>query len=411
MGIFENIKMAFISIYDNKLRSFLTMISIIIGIASVIAIVSIGRGVTSTLMDSFLAGTNGQMVLSYREKPRKEGDNSLAGDNLYGTVKKDVYTNRQVEDLEAVEGVKAVIKTNSAINQTASYREKEVKDQTIETIMNEQGLLKNQKIVDGRIFSPTEFSKGIQAVVIHEKSAKTMFGLSANAIGKEIIINNKIFSVVGTYKSIFDGQDESGRPEEIFYLPYNSWVSYAGKEEIHQLAIEPEKGEDLKALGVRATKALDANKLVTGVYEVMNFDFILRQTEEFLKTMTLFVTMIAGISLLVGGIGVMNIMYVSVVERMHEIGLRKAIGASGAQILFQFLIESVTLTTVGGLIGIIIGLLGYGLVSQFVGYSFVVYTDVILVGASFSMGIGLLFGTLPAAKAAKMPPIEALRNL
>ncbi|MGL5041890.1 MAG: ABC transporter permease [Culicoidibacterales bacterium] len=406
MGIFENIKMAFISIWDNKLRSFLTMISIIIGIASVIAIVSIGRGATSNLLGNVLEITNGQLIISYRNEPRKENENPFAFDQTV-LDQKNIYIDQQIDALENLQGVETVVKTNTAANVTASYREKETKGQQLSTTMSADQLLKDLQIVDGRIFTEAEFNKGIPVLIIHQKSARNMFGESSEAIGKELIINNKIFLIVGTYREI----SAQGQPTETFYLPYKGWIAYSGSNDIQQLAIVPQKGEDLKALGKKVVETLDKYKVTTGEYEVLSFDAILKQAETLLNTMTLFVTMIAAISLLVGGIGVMNIMYVSVVERTHEIGLRKAIGATGRQILLQFLIESVTITTIGGIIGIVIGLAGHSIGAAVVKYPLVIYTDIIIIGVGFSMGIGLLFGTLPAAKAAKMPPIEALRNL
>ncbi|MGL5041885.1 MAG: ABC transporter permease [Culicoidibacterales bacterium] len=406
MDIFENIKMAFISIWDNKLRSFLTMISIIIGISSVIAIVSIGRGATSNLLGNVLEITNGQLMISYRNQPQEDDEDPFTFDQKVIDYK-NIYVDQQIDALEKLGGVETVVKTNLAGNVTASYREKETRGQQLSTTMSAAQFLKNLQIVDGRIFTDAEFDKGILALIIHQKSAKNMFGTSVNAIGKELIINNKIFFIVGTYKE----SSVHAQSIENFYLPYKGWFSYSGSNNIQQLAIIPKRGEDIQTLGKKVVETLDKYKVNTGEYEVINFDTILKQAETLLSTMTLFVAMIAAISLVVGGIGVMNIMYVSVVERTNEIGLRKAIGATGGHILLQFLIESVTITGIGGIMGVIIGLMGHFVGAAVVQYPLVIYIDIIIIGFGFSVALGLLFGTLPAVKAAKMPPIEALRNL
>ena len=410
MSFIENIKMALISIADNKLRSFLTMISIIIGIASVIAIVSIGRGATDSMVGSVLDITGGQMMLSYEEKGTEHDEFGFA---TSFTDKENLYNTRQVDALSSIAEIESVILSNAAMV-NGSYRDKEVTNKQLQTLYQTKMFTDNQVMVEGRIFSEDEMSKGIPRMIMHSKTAERFFGKDS-AIGKEIVVNNKIFEIIGTYKEkpLAPGVNVSAAANEIFYIPFNAWIAYSGKNETQSLSVIPKPGADLTELGKRVEKTLDVYKSPDndGTYKVMNFDAIISQMTQMLDIMTLFISMIAAISLVVGGIGVMNIMYVSVVERTQEIGLRKALGASGQQVLQQFLIESVTITTLGGLIGVGLGLLGHLVGASVVDYNFQLYPDIILLGVGFAAVIGLLFGTLPAAKAAKMQPIEALRSL
>jgi len=411
MSFFENIKMALISIFDNKLRSFLTMISIIIGIAAVIAIVSIGRGVTSNLIDTFLDMTNGAINIQYTPKGAEDDPN--AAYYYIGSEEEDIYTASQIEQLKQLPLVKDVIVNNGEGGVSVSYLDNEVIGQQLATLDSNETAQFNQmyRITQGAFFSERDFTQQIPTMLIHEKSVEKLFGEKQNPLGKELIINGKIFVVSGVYAEKDAPLGMSFGDMSTFYMPYHSWISYKGYEEIQSIAVVPADTALLKETGLAVEEVLNKNKTVDGKYSVVNLDSIVKQVEDQLGMMTMFITLIAAISLLVGGIGVMNIMYVSVVERTNEIGLRKALGASGTQVMWQFLIESVTVTSIGGILGILLGLLGNLAGSALVGYPFTVYFDVITIGFGFAAVIGLVFGTLPALKASKMQPIDALRSL
>ena len=410
MSILENIKMALISIFDNKLRSFLTMISIIIGIAAVIAIVSIGRGVSNNLVNGLLDMTNGSININYVPKGTEDDEDAYYS---YVSYDEDIYTARQVELLRTEPLIKDVVVSNSTVADV-SYLDNELPSNMVQTLdVNELSMFNERfQMVQGTMFSDYQFTQHVPVVLVHQNTAEKLFGTIEQAIGKELLVNSKIFTVGGVYsdKAAPLGM-YYGSGMKTIYMPYNSWVAYKGYEEIQGISVVPVDNALLKETGQAVEQVLNNNKTLDGHYEVVNFDSMIRQVEEQLGMMTTFITLIAAISLLVGGIGVMNIMYVSVVERTHEIGLRKALGASGRQVLWQFLIESVTITSLGGLIGITLGLIGNMIGSALIGYSFNLYLDVILIGFGFAAAIGLLFGTLPAVKAAKMQPIDALRSL
>jgi ABC-type transport system, involved in lipoprotein release, permease component len=407
MGIFSNIKMALASIFDNKLRSFLTMISIIIGISSVIAIISIGRGASNSLVGGILDIIDGQISTQYYPLGQEDVDAMTS----YVTItENDIYVQAQVDALEEMPLVKDVIVWNSEYA-VVSYLDKSLKDQIIGTVYNEADLYLTNHIVRGRIFTESEFKQGIPNMLIHENSVEKLFGTGLDPIGREIIVNGKIFTIIGTYNTNTAPMGMAFASSMYFYIPYNAWISYKGAQEIQSVSIVPVDGADMKLAGEQIEKALNDNKVTAGTYKVVNFDSVINQIESTLGIMTAFISLIAAISLLVGGIGVMNIMYVSVVERTHEIGLRKALGANGGQVMSQFIIESITITTIGGLIGIVLGLLGNALGAILVDYRFTIYPDVIFLGVAFAVAVGLIFGTLPAVKAAKMQPIDALRSL
>lgn len=413
MQVFENIKMALISILDNKLRSFLTMISIIIGIASVIAITSIGRGVSNNLVDSVLEMTKGQMNITYKPKSAiDDGNNNGMAFSVSEEERDKIYNEQQIMALKELPGVTDVLVANSDSTEI-SYLEHKVENQTFSTIKDEEtfSIYNASKIVRGRMFSQSEFNNRDTVMLVHEKNVAKLFPNNENPIGKELIVNGKIFTVIGTYEEKELPIGMGVYVDYASYIPLNSWETYKGYSEIQSLSIVPNTGADLKQLGLSVVSTLTSHAELEGTYEIFNIDTILKQVEDQLSMMTMFITMIAAISLIVGGIGVMNIMYVSVVERTHEIGLRKALGAGGGQVLGQFLVESITITSLGGLIGIVLGLLGNLLGATLIDYQFQIYTDVVLVGFGFAAAIGLVFGTLPAQKAAKMQPIDALRSL
>lgn len=399
MNLGENIKMAFNSIISNKLRSLLTMLGIIIGISSVITIVSLGEGGKSAITGEF-------------EKIGAATVNIKI--NMTKAQPSDYIT---IEDIKHIkEKVKAVkyaspLVQRMGIASTTKRTKKAVIMGTSPDVVYTSGL----EFVYGRVFSEREYIEGKAVVVIDEYTAKLLFGYE-DAIGKTLNIGSKTstkkVTVIGITKNpaaIF-GEDE-GIPAFI-YCPLE-FARYLISSDfyidtISLMATAKEKGEEA---GNGAINILQSRHNNRG-REVYRAESALKEMEQINKVLSIFTAFIgavAAISLIVGGIGVMNIMLVSVTERTREIGIRKAIGATTSTILFQFLTESVIISLLGGFIGMVLGIIGGGIIGSFANITPVLSPMAVSGAILFSSAVGIFFGIYPARKAARLDPIDALR--
>ncbi|HDR7495310.1 TPA: ABC transporter permease, partial [Bacillus cereus] len=263
------------------------------------------------------------------------------------------------------------------------------------------------KVLKGRSLQETDVDQGNNVVMISKHMEEKVFQ-DVSPVGKIIEMKGQPLQIIGVYQSdnTFMGM---GSSEAL--IPISLWPTLYGKDEIQNISVQAKNVDNLEKAGKKAADVLNSRKPsdATGTYEVMNLKEIQEGISKMTGIMTMIIGGIAGISLVVGGIGVMNIMLVSVTERTREIGVRKALGATRSKILLQFLIEAVMLTLLGGLIGIGLGYGGAYIVSTFAKWPPLVSWEVVVGGVLFSMTLGIIFGLIPANKAAKLDPIEALR--
>ncbi len=401
MSLAESFQLALYSIWKHKVRSILTMLGVIIGVAAVIIIVAIGQGAKTKMTEELFSTEQNAVDIFYQYMPAEGEEES----DLYWVEPE--LTSEDIAVLSLVPGVKAVIATNQGWGPMV-YNDQQG-DMEITGVGPEFFSAKDIQIVEGRSINRRDLDGMNRVVMIDTVARDKFFKNETNIIGEIVDINGNPYKLVGVYESPIPEQYRYNEYGEML-MPRTVISMMFGNREIERLAVVASNPEKISETGRKAAEALTAQKkLEDGMYTINDFSEYEKEVDTVITLMTLFIGSIAGISLLVGGIGVMNIMLVSVTERTREIGIRKAIGATRGRILLQFLIESMTLTLVGGLIGIGLAMIGAMLISTFSPITATVSPLVIIIGVGFSAFIGIIFGILPANKAAKLSPIDALR--
>jgi putative ABC transport system permease protein len=407
MNIFESLKMATQTLVANKLRSGLTMLGIVIGNASVIGMIGVGEGTQTLATDQFKSlGPNTLFILPGSPKAQ----NIRTGGTPPTLVLSDARAiGRQVP---SVAGVAPVLQNSFVV----SY-------QNITTTSIIQGtttdypVVRNFAVDKGRFVTAQDVKDDKQVAMLGTDISQRLFG-NMNPIGKQIRINNLSFEVVGLMEE--KGSSFGSNQDDTIFVPITTMSKRViGRTSPYGLrlsfiSVSAKNSESMDAAEFQITNLLRRRHKIVG-----EDDFTVRNQKDALQivttitgALTLLLGAIAGISLLVGGIGVMNIMLVSVTERTQEIGLRKAIGATQNDILTQFTIEAIILSVVGGIIGTLIGVGGIILVRNFSPLkTAAISPSAIILAVSVSGGIGLFFGVVPARQAARLDPIEALRSV
>ncbi len=395
----ESFLMAWASLIANKMRSILTMLGIIIGVAAVIALVSIGNGVKQDIQNSISSlGSNLLMVMP--GAPRTPGVRPSAGS----------MKSLKVSDYEAIsklDGVKAASPMTNG-SYVVIYQNK---NWTTSVSGVSYIDVNNWSMKSGRFLSEKNVQNRERVAVVGKTVVKNLFG-DEDPVGAEIRVKNIPFRIIGVLNSKGSGamgndQDDmviipyTTAMERVEGVDYLRMIYVVGKDEsgIDRLQSDIENLLRVRH-GIKDTNLDDFN--------IQNMNSIMETMEETTGTLTLFLGAVAAISLVVGGIGIMNIMLVSVTERTREIGVRKALGATYSVIVTQFLIEAVVISLMGGIIGIILGIGSSKLIGMASGMSTVISIPTIVMSFAFSMAIGLIFGIYPARKAAKLNPIDAL---
>ncbi|CAM4064557.1 macrolide ABC transporter permease [Bacillus manliponensis] len=397
MSLLDSIKIALGSILAHKLRSALTMIGIIIGVGSIITVVAIGQGGEAMLKSQFAGSGNKVIPITFTA--------DINDPFAMGMGERPELTDEDIFELKQLPEIAHVVTTNSSMEPLDINEKKEVT--SITGLDSEYFDVNKIKVVEGRSLEQSDVENGNNVVMINTEAKKVFFP-DSNPVGEIIEMKGQPLQIIGVYKS--DNEFMGFGMTEVL-LPISIWPTLYGVSEIQNIAVQAKDVNKLEEAGKRAVEVLNARKPsdIPGEYEVVNLEEIQASISKVTSIMTMIIGGIAGISLVVGGIGVMNIMLVSVTERTREIGVRKALGATRGQILLQFLIESVMLTLLGGIIGIGLGYGGAYLVSVFAKWPPLVSWEVVVGGMLFSMTLGVVFGLMPANKAAKLDPIEALR--
>ena len=397
MSLLDSIKIALSSILAHKLRSALTMLGIIIGVGSIITVVAIGQGGEAMLKSKIAGSGNNLMPIQFKADINDEFN--MGGHEIPKLTEEDILEVKQVKD------VSHVITTNQGM-EILDVNDKKA-NLNIIGLDNEYFAVNKVKVVKGRTLSESDITHANNVVMISTKTEETLFK-DVNPVGQIIEMKGQPMQIVGVYTS---DNEFMGFEMEEGLIPLTLWPVLYGTDEIQSIAIQSKNVDDLESAGKQGVDVLNSRKPsdIPGKYELVNLKEFQEGVSKVTNIMTMIIGGIAGISLVVGGIGVMNIMLVSVTERTREIGIRKALGATRSKILLQFLIEAVMLTLLGGLIGIGLGYGGAYIVSTFAKWPPLVSWEVVVGGVLFSMTLGIIFGLIPANKAAKLDPIEALR--
>ncbi len=392
MNLEQEIKIALKNIQNNKLRAFLTMLGIIIGVSAVIIMVALTEGAASDVADQVKGlGTN-LITVSIRNS----GEESVSKRSLdYNEAKK-------MREIPGVEIASPKITGN--VNVKNGNKSSDV---SLEGVDSNFGRLENISMASGRFLLEIDLDQRYEVVVLGANVASDLFG-AADPVGETIKINGRSYDVVGVLAE--KGSSIQGSVDDKLFIPLTSAGRLLKQDQIQLVKLSVKSEEQVKKAIAQVDRYL--SRVFSGDddnYNILNAQDMLETLNSVTSTFTLLSGGIASISLLVGGIGIMNIMLVSVTERTREIGIRKALGAKRKDILMQFLIESVVLSGIGGVIGLLTGIGGVTILSGLLGLSNVISGTMILLSVGFSVLVGVVFGIYPANKAAKLNPIDALR--
>lgn len=397
----ESFLMAWASLIANKMRSILTMLGIIIGVAAVIALVSIGNGVKQDIQNSISSlGSNLLMVMP--GAPRTPGVRPSQGS----------MKSLKVSDYQAIsklDGVKAA-SPYTANSYVTIYQSKNWTT-TVSGVSSNFQDVNNWTMAEGRFISSKNVENRERVAVVGQTVVKNLFA-GEDPVGKEIRVKNIPFRVIGVLNSKGNGTMGNDQDDTIF-IPYTTAMERVeGVDYLRMVYVVANDDNGIDRLQSDIENLLRVRHSIKDTnlddFNIQNMKSIMETMEQTTGTLTLFLGAVAAISLVVGGIGIMNIMLVSVTERTREIGIRKALGATYFVIVTQFLIEAVVISLMGGLIGIALGIGASKLIGLASGMSTVISVPTIVLSFAFSMAIGLVFGIYPARKAAKLNPIDVL---
>ena len=414
----ENIRLAFQGIWGHKLRSVLTMLGIIIGIAAIITIVSTIKGTNEQIKENLIGAGNNVITVQLNQSGYPYDMSWSPAPSGVRTITE--RTRRQIEDIRGAE--KVSLYTSRNYSEQVYYLNSQFNGE-VYGIDRHYLSVYGYQVKNGRGFTESDYQNFRKVALVDTTAVNTLFG-GESPVGKAIELQGDVFTVVGvvalsddftpTINTINDYYLYADTSSGSIYLPSAVWPTAYQFDEPQNVAIKVENTDVMTTVGQKAAEILTESQIIN---KESDFDYrsqdMLEQAQQLQKmseSTNAQLIWIASISLLVGGIGVMNIMLVSVTERTSEIGLKKALGARKRRIRMQFLTEAAVLTSLGGIIGVVSGIGLAQLISNMMQVPVAIDVTAILISVVFSTLIGVVFGLLPAVKAANMNPIEALRR-
>ncbi|MDD7634159.1 MAG: ABC transporter permease [Firmicutes bacterium] len=414
----ENIRLSFQGIWSHKMRSFLTMLGIIIGIASIISIVSTIKGTNEQIKKNLIgSGTNTVQIQLYQGDYQYE---MLYNGLPDGIPVRDETTMEKIKSVKNVEDA-AFYTSRSDYNNSVYYGNNGISGSQVFGVDNRYFTTNGLVLKSGRTFVDSDFTDFHAAAIIDADTADSLFD-GENPIGKTIEISSIPFTVVGIvdedskFEPVINSIDEyytyySDSSASRIFVPSSMWPALYSFDEPQNVAIRVSNTEAMTDAGKAVAEIMNANVTNSEIkYQAQDLLKQAQDLQDLSSSTNSQLIWIASISLLVGGIGVMNIMLVSVTERTREIGLKKAIGAKKGRILWQFLTEAAVLTSLGGIVGVGAGIGLAEIISRVTSAPVAISVPSIIIAVVFSMVIGIIFGLLPSFKAANLNPIDALRH-
>jgi putative ABC transport system permease protein len=407
MNIFRTFRVAIRALMRNKMRSFLTTLGIIIGVSAVIAMVAIGEGAKAQVEQAFAAmGSNLLIVLP---------GSSTASGARGGFGSQPTLT---WDDLKAIQTEVSSVRRAAAVLRSSAQVVSEDQNWTtsVSGTSPEYFEIRNWAVSSGALFSQSDVEGGSKVVLLGQTVSDKLFGPNSDPVGHAVRIKNTPYQVIGVLAK--KGQSAMGQDyDDAAFVPVTTFAAkvQGGLQKYlnGQIFVSASSQENTARAQTQITNLLrDRHHVGIGAdddFSIRNLAEMANTQEESTKTMTTLLASVAFVSLLVGGIGIMNIMLVSVTERTREIGVRMAVGAKPRHILAQFLVEALTLSIAGGIIGVILGVGGGQYLAARFGWPVLVRVDIIVIAVGFSAAVGVIFGLYPARKASRLDPIEALR--